>query len=87
MFKKINITCDQATTICDKNQYGEATFLEKVKLNIHFLRCRICSLYTKQNITLSRFYKKEALNCKEKKHCLSKEEKESLKKNLENIES
>lgn len=83
MFKKLNITCDQATTICDKNQYGEATFLEKVKLNIHFLKCRICLLYTKQNITLSGFFKKEATNCKERIHCLSKEEKEEIKRNLD----
>ncbi len=85
MFKKLNITCDEATTICDKNQYKEATFLEKVKLNIHFLQCKICKMYTKQNLLLSVFYKKHAKSCKEIKHCLSVEEKEHLKQKLKEV--
>ncbi len=36
MFKKLNITCKQAVAICDKSQYKEATFFEKIQLNIHF---------------------------------------------------
>ena len=31
MFKKLNITCNQATTICDKSQYGNASFFDKIK--------------------------------------------------------
>ncbi|QTD36320.1 hypothetical protein JL193_09090 [Polaribacter batillariae] len=83
MFKKLKITCDEATTICDKNQYGEATILELVKLNIHFLRCKICSLYTKQNMTLTKLYKGYSSSCKSVKHCMSEEDKEKLKKALE----
>lgn len=83
MFKKFKISCDEATAICDKNQYGEATFLEKIKLNLHFLQCKICFLYTKQNIKLSNFYKGYAKNCKDIKHCLSAKEKEALKRTLE----
>jgi transcription elongation factor Elf1 len=84
MFKKLKITCNEATTICNKNQYGEATLFDKIKLNIHFLHCKICLLYTKQNITLTTFYKRYAQNCKEIKHCLSTEDKEALKKSIEN---
>ena len=83
MFKSLKITCDEATTICDKSQYGAATLLEKVKLNIHFISCRICSLYTKQNNTLTKIYKGHAKSCKDKKVCMSKEDKEVLKKELE----
>lgn len=83
MFKKFIITCDEATTICDKNQYGEASFLEKVKLNIHFIRCKICFKYTKQNITLTKIYKGYAKSCKDLKHCMSEDEKVDLKKQLE----
>lgn len=75
---KFFISCDEATSICDKNQYGEATLMEKIKLNIHFLRCKICRLYTKQNILMSKIlgnYAKET--CAEKK-CLSAEEKKEL---------
>ena len=85
MFKSLKITCDEATTICDKSQYGAATFLDKVKLSIHFLGCKICSLYTKQNSTLTKIYKGHAKNCKGTKVCMSKEEKETLKKELEKI--
>ncbi|AUC85741.1 hypothetical protein CW731_10770 [Polaribacter sp. ALD11] len=83
MFKSLKLTCDEATAICDKNQYGAASIKELVKLNIHFIRCRICILYTKQNIRLSNFYKGYSKSCKDIKHCLSVEEKEALKRALE----
>ncbi|OAD46431.1 hypothetical protein [Polaribacter atrinae] len=85
MFKNLKITCDEATTICDKSQYGAATLGEKVKLSIHFLRCKICSLYTKQNNTLTKVYKGHAKSCKTTNRCLSKEEKEALKIELNKI--
>ena len=85
MFKSLKITCDEATTICDKSQYGASTILDKLKLNIHFLGCKICSLYTKQNNTLTKMYKVYAKNCKETKVCMSKEDKDTLKKELEKI--
>ena len=87
MFKKLTITCDEATTICDKNQYSEATFIEKLKLNIHFLQCKICKLYTKQNLLLSVFYKKKAEGCKKINHCLTSEEKEVLKQKLKEVKA
>jgi hypothetical protein len=65
---KLFISCDQATTICDKNQYGEATVLDKLKLGLHFLRCKICKMYTKQNALLSRVFGVYAdEKCSEKK--------------------
>jgi len=85
MFKSLKITCDQATAICDKSQYGASTLLDKLKLNIHFLGCKFCSLYTKQNSMLTRLYKGHAKNFKRTKFCMSKEEKETLKKELEKI--
>lgn len=86
MFKKLRITCDEATTICDKNQYGEATLIELIKLNIHFLKCRICAKYTKQNSILTRLYKGQAKSCKNIEHCMSKADKEALKKTLKGID-
>jgi len=83
MFKRLKLTCDEATTICDKNQYGEASIKELIKLNIHFIRCKICVIYTKHNITLTNFYKRYSQRCKEIKHCMSTEEKEALKIALE----
>ena len=83
MFEKLRITCNEATTICDKSQYKEASFNEKIKLNLHFLTCEICRLYTKQNNKMSRLFKTNSLDCKRRINCLSKADKEVLKKQLE----
>ena len=82
MFKSLKISCDEATTICDKNQYGEAALFDKIKLSLHFIHCKFCSLYTKQNTALSKVYKGHSKKCKEIKHCLTTEQKEEIKKNL-----
>lgn len=53
MSNKLFINCDEATAICTKNQYKEASFWEKIKLNIHLISCKICGLYSKQNSKLT----------------------------------
>ena len=83
MFKNLKLTCNEATTICNKNQYGEASIKDLIKLNIHFITCRVCALYTKQNMKLSRFYKGYSKRCKAIKNCMTLEEKKELKKALE----
>ena len=85
MFKSLKITCDEATTICDKNQYGAATLLEKMKLGLHFIRCKKCAKYSKQNNLLTTLYKGHAKSCKENKVCMSNEDKEALKREFEKI--
>ena len=50
--------CEEAGHVCDKSQYKEASFWEKVKLNIHLLYCRACREYTKNNTKLSNVFKK-----------------------------
>ena len=87
MFKKFLITCDQATTICDKSQYGEASFSEKMKLKLHILICEICRLYSAQNSTMTEIFKMKAKEVKQKKapSCLSSVDKEVLKKKFEDL--
>lgn len=85
--KNLKITCDDATTICDKNQYGEATVLEKIKLQIHFIKCKICRLYTKQNNLLSKAYHKKANDSELHTLCMSKKEKEAMKEELDKFEA
>ena len=85
MFKKLRITCNEATTVCDKSQYGEASFLEKIKLIWHLFKCKVCSLYVSQNKTLTRVCKLKASDCKKKSNCLSTVEKELIKENLSKI--
>ena len=81
MSRRLFISCDEATTICNKNQYKEASFWELIQLNIHVMRCKICGLYSKQNGKLT-----EACNQHLKKpdceHKLTEEEKTILKEKL-----
>ena len=85
MFKKFNITCDEATTICDKSQYKEASLFEKIQLNWHIFKCKVCSMYVKQNKRMTDLFKMKSSDCKEETKCLSNSEKETIKRELENI--
>ncbi|RSC95550.1 hypothetical protein [Tenacibaculum singaporense] len=82
MFKFFKITCDEATTICDKSQYGEASVYEKLQLNWHLLVCKVCALYSKQNKRMSQILKVKTNNCNKNKVCLSSKDKEELKEQL-----
>lgn len=78
---KYKIICDEATAICDKSQYGKASLIEVIKLRIHFLGCKICALYTKQNTLLSKILN---LNKGGKVICeMTAEEKNLMRKQLE----
>ena len=84
---KFFISCNEATTICDKNQYKEARFIDKLKLTIHLLLCKLCKCYSKQNSVMSKVYDSYTNgNCKKDK-CLCEEDKRELEeKVLEKIE-
>ncbi len=53
----IKLECHEANHFCDKNQYKEATFWEKVRLNIHLIYCRACRKYTARNTKLTKAIK------------------------------
>jgi hypothetical protein len=76
------INCDEATTICDKTQYGEVTFLDKVKLSFHLLICKYCKTYSKQNNLMSQLFDKNLRPC-DGSEKLSKDEKLELEKKLQ----
>ena len=61
--KNIFISCDEANHTCDKSQYKEATFWEKIKLNIHLIYCRACRKYTKNNTKLSKLVNNQDVDC------------------------
>lgn len=78
----MKLTCNQATTICDKSQYKEASFWELLKLNLHLFLCKKCGKYVKQNSIMTKCYNKEiSANCTEN-DCLCDEEKKTMKNNL-----
>ncbi|MBP2830983.1 hypothetical protein J8281_02185 [Aquimarina sp. U1-2] len=55
--KGIFVSCTEANHFCDKNQYKEASFWEKVKLNIHLIYCRACRKYSVKNSKLTKLVK------------------------------
>lgn len=54
---KIFVSCEDANHFCDKNQYKEASFWEKVRLNIHLIYCGACRKYSSRNGKLSKLFK------------------------------
>ncbi|MCF6294832.1 MAG: hypothetical protein L3J25_03980 [Flavobacteriaceae bacterium] len=60
---KIFVTCEEANHNCDKAQYNEATFWEKVKLVIHILYCRACRKHSSDNAKLSKTIAKSKVDC------------------------
>ena len=78
----MKISCDQATTICDKNQYGEASLLDKIKLNFHILFCSRCGLYSKQNFVMSKCYEVHRSKKDHEECCLEQHEKDQIEKEV-----
>tara|TARA_R110001583_G_scaffold103863_3_gene251155 strand:- start:43422 stop:43670 length:249 start_codon:yes stop_codon:yes gene_type:complete len=78
----MKLSCDEASKICDKNQYSEASLWEKIRLNFHLFLCKKCGQYSKQNTTLTKCYEiyKDVENMK--KNCLTKDEKIHIEKEL-----
>jgi len=56
--RSVFIACEEARHYCNKSQYKEASLLEKIKLNIHLLFCKVCLEYSKNNTKLTKFVKK-----------------------------
>lgn len=51
------ISCEEAYEICDKSQYGEATFWEKIKLNVRYIWCQFTQKYVNKNRKLTQVIK------------------------------
>lgn len=81
MSKKILIKCNEATSICDKIQYSEASIFDKIRLSIHNFLCHRCKLYSEHNSTMTKLFKVNLKKKKEQHLCSS--DKEALQKALE----
>jgi hypothetical protein len=75
--RKFFLKCEEASHVCDKSQYHEASFLEKIKLTIHLLYCRVCRKYSKNNAKLTECIEKSNVNC------LDESVKNEIKKNFD----
>lgn len=69
--------CEKAATICNKTQYREATFIEKMKLQFHLLMCKTCASFSKKNSEFTSLCEKANLQT------LSEQEKNEMKEKLQ----
>ena len=78
---KIKVPCSEANHVCDKAQYNEASFWEKIKLNIHLFYCKACRGYSSNNQKLTNSIKKSNVECmdKKRKECMKEEFEKALK--------
>lgn len=77
----MKLTCDEATIICDKSQYNEATFLEIIKLKLHILLCKNCRNYSGQNKFITKCIDKTFLLNNKEMH-LNDSEKQKMEYHL-----
>lgn len=57
------ISCEEAFHICDKKQYGEASFWEMLKLNLRLIWCNMTKNYVKKNNQLTNSIKTSRVEC------------------------
>ncbi|PJB11939.1 MAG: glycine dehydrogenase [Flavobacteriales bacterium CG_4_9_14_3_um_filter_40_17] len=72
--EKLFYSCDEAGLACDKRQYGELTFWEKVRLKIHMFYCDYCRAYSKKNQKLSDLFNRVGISHPPKKLDLNSKE-------------
>jgi len=70
------ISCEKAAIICNKTQYSEASFMDKLKLRFHLFMCKTCSKFSRKNAELTTICEKANL------HSLSEHEKIIMKEHL-----
>jgi len=75
-FENLPKSCQKVAEYSDKQQYSEATFWRKLKVQIHILYCKHCHTYHLKNEELTELMKKHQFKL------LSKSEKEEMKNRL-----
>lgn len=73
----ILIDCSEASRFCDKAQYQEASFSERLKMRLHYLICESCKKYQTDNTRLSKLIEKAGIQT------CTKDEKEGFRKKLQ----
>lgn len=78
---KLFLKCNEAAHICDKTQYKEVDFWEKISLKVHLILCTVCRNYAKKNINLTHTIKSANIKtlCSEDKHRLNTRLKDEIK--------
>lgn len=75
-------SCEESCYVCDKGQYNEAPFWDKMKRRIHMFFCKSCKAYTAKNRKLSAILKSANIH-----HLCSEDKKQLEEKLLKEIKS
>lgn len=69
---KLFLKCNEAARVCDKIQYKEVNFWDKISLQVHLIMCTICRNYAKKNEKLTQTINSANIKtlCSEDKHRL-----------------
>lgn len=51
---KMPISCEQASRVCDKAQYKEASFWQKILMKLHHVLCAMCRIQSVRNKKLTK---------------------------------
>ena len=80
---KVMLSCDAATYLITRREYGTISPLEKMQLKIHLAGCKYCRRFAEQSRYIStQFDKLKKIG--NKSVSLSEEQKEKLQKAIEN---
>lgn len=71
-----NSKCEEAASYCNKVEYREASFKEKIKLRLHLFFCEPCKEYNHKNHKLTQLFEKANLQT------CTEEEKEAYRQRI-----
>ena len=77
---KLFVNCKNAGHLCDKGQYEDASFFEKLNVRFHNLICKHCSDYSERNAKLTKLLKDP--KCKQMPEECKKRIREELEREL-----
>ena len=77
---KLFVDCKKAGHLCDKGQYEDASFFEKLNVRFHNLICKHCYDYSERNAKLTKLLKDP--KCKQMPEECKKRIREELEREL-----
>jgi hypothetical protein len=58
---EIIFKCKEASHICDKSQYEESSFTERLLMKMHQWMCKVCRQHSEENTKLTKIIQKADL--------------------------
>lgn len=74
----MKVSCEEATILCTKAQYGKLSIVDNLKLNFHLFMCKKCGKFSKQNKILTKCMEQHMKKNHNGLYRLSEKEKEVM---------